>query len=133
MWREQTRPWHLGFATDGWGVVAVSSTLPTAACFAIMHNAQVSAGSRGSQRVARSCSSVRAHTLLLSRLISQLSVPYRSHTCKKEKKKKKKTPPGPYPQSSHLIESSEYANERIYELKGMNMMDSKDEQSHDSG
>ena len=35
---------HLGFATDGWGVVAVSSTLPAAACFAIMHNAQVSAG-----------------------------------------------------------------------------------------
>ena len=32
---------RLGFATN-WGVVAVASTLPTAACFAIMHNAGVS-------------------------------------------------------------------------------------------
>lgn len=31
---------RLGFATN-WGVVSVTSTLPTAACFAIMHNAQV--------------------------------------------------------------------------------------------
>jgi hypothetical protein len=32
---------RLGFATN-WGVIQVTSELPVAACFAMMHNAQVS-------------------------------------------------------------------------------------------